>query len=258
MHYAAETAVDREIPNPAVKAATVELKRLRTSAQKLRAALGRTLVLTMAQPMEHTEHPAEAEQPSVEPAERPADTTDQPAKMAEDKNRPPTKFKRSPRLPQATRAALMVQLQTIEVQIEQTRVRLRSLPARVLLSTQGPLPLAPQLEAKLIADAVKVAAYNAQSWLADRVARHYPNANDLHDLLRSFAHLSGTMTRQPEGGLRIDLEPPDTPLSRRTLAGLCADLNQLRPVLPGTDIPVQYAVAEPQPTAKRRHAGSQA
>jgi hypothetical protein len=45
------TAIDREVPNPAVKAATAELKRLRNAAQKLRAALGRTLLLDAAQPM---------------------------------------------------------------------------------------------------------------------------------------------------------------------------------------------------------------
>jgi len=247
--YAAESAVDREVPNPAVKTARAEMKRLRTTAQKLRAALGRALVLSLAQPIEPTERPAETEQPPAEPAEPPAEMADQ--------QPPTTKPKRSPRMPPATRDALVGQLQAIEVQIEQTRAQLRSLPARVRLSTLGPLPQTPQLETKLIADAVKVAAYNAQSWLAERLARHYPNPNDLHDLLRSFAHLSGTLTRQPHGGFRIDLEPPDTPLSRRTLAGLCADLNQLRPVLPGTDIPVQYAVAETQPTAKRKHDTSQ-
>ena len=247
--YAAETAVDREVPNPAVKTARAELKRLRTTAQKLRAALGRALVLSLAQPIEPTERPAQTEQPPAEPAEPPAEMADQ--------QLPTTKPKRSPRMPAATRDALVAQLQAIEVQIEQTRAQLRSLPARVRLSTLGPLPQTPELETKLIADVVKVAAYNAQSWLAERVARHYPNPNDLHDLLRSFAHLSGTLTRQSDGGFRIDLEPPDTPLSRRTLAGLCADLNQLRPVLPGTDIPVQYAVAETRPTAKRKHDWSQ-
>jgi predicted dehydrogenase len=40
-----------------------------------------------------------------------------------------------------------------------------------------------------------IAAYNAQSWLADRLARHYLNTNDRHDLLRSCAHLSGTLIR---------------------------------------------------------------
>ena len=230
--YAAETAIDREVPNPAVKAATAELKRLRNAAQKLRAALGRTLLLDAAQPMASADQPADTAEQAAETTELPSDTTDQPT----------ARIKRTPRVARP-RAALMTELQTFEAQIKQTRDRLRSLPARVPLSNLGPLPLTPQLETKLIADAVKVAAYNAQSWLADRLARHYPNSNDLHDLLRSFAELSGTLIRQADGGLRICLQPPDIPLHRRALAGLCADLNLGRPVFPGTDIPVHYEVA---------------
>jgi len=211
--YAAETAVDHEVPNPAVKASTARLKRLRNVAQKLRAALGR------------------------------AATTE----------RPNSKARRTPHVAPTTRAALISQLQTLEVQIEETRSQLRSVPARVPLSSLGPLPQVPQLERKLIADVVKIAAYNAQSWLADRLARHYTNTNDLHDLLRSFAQLSGTLIRQSDGRLRVCLEPPDLPLQRRALAGLCADLNLGWPVFPGTDIPLHYAVADGKPTA-RRHA----
>jgi hypothetical protein len=239
--YAAETAIDREVPNPAVKAATAELKRLRNAAQKLRAALGRTLLLDAAQPMASADQPADTAEQAAETTELPSDTTDQPT----------ARIKRTPRVAPATRAALMTELQTFEAQIKQTRDRLRSLPARVPLSNLGPLPLTPQLETKLIADAVKVAAYNAQSWLADRLARHYPNSNDLHDLLRSFAELSGTLIRQADGGLRICLQPPDIPLHRRALAGLCADLNVSRPVFPGTDIPVHYEVAGTQPPVRR-------
>ena len=112
----------------------------------------------------------------------------EPARDAADQ--PTATIKRTPRRDPGKRAALITDLQRLDNQIKQTRDRLRSLPASVPLSTLGPLPQVPQLETKLIADAVKVAAYNAQSWLADRLARHYLNANDLHDLLRSFAHLS--------------------------------------------------------------------
>lgn len=140
----------------------------------------------------------------------------------------------------------MSELQRLEAQMKQIRDRLRSLPSSVPLSTLGPLPLTPQLETKLIADAVKVAAYNAQSWLADRLAHHYLNTNDLHDLLRSFAELSGTLIRQADGGLRICLQPPDIPLQRRALAGLCADLNLGRPVFPGTGVPLYFEVAGTQ------------
>jgi hypothetical protein len=218
--YAADTAVDHEVPNPAVKAATAELKRLRTTAQKLRAALGRALVL-------ETDHPP---------------TTDRPSSKA-----------RRTHVPSTTRAALISQLQTLELQIEETRSQLRSLPARVPLSSLGPLPQVPRLERKLIIDLVKMATYNAQSWLADRLARHYTNTNDLHDLLRSFAELSGTLTLQSDGGLRVCLEPPDLPLHRRALAGLCADLNLRQPVFPGTDRRLRYEVADSQPASRRRH-----
>src|SRR5207249_11613120 len=133
-------AVDHEVPNPAVKASIAQLKRLRTTAQKLRAALGRALVLDMDQA-------ATAERPS-------------------------SKAGRPPHVAPTTRAALISQLQTLELQIEETRSQLRSLPARVPLSSSGPLPQVPRLERKLIADVVKIAAYNAQSWLPDRRARH--------------------------------------------------------------------------------------
>jgi hypothetical protein len=218
--YAAETAVDGEVPNPAVKAATAELKRLRTVAQKLRAALGRALVLDTDE----------------------APTTDQPS----------SKARRTPRVAPTTRAALIGQLQTLEVQIEDTKSHLRSLPARVPLSSLGPLPQVPRLERKLITDVVRMAAYNAQSWLADRLVRHYTNTDDLHDLLRSFAQLSGTLIRQSDGGLRVCLEPPDLPLHRRALAGLCADLNVGQPVFPGTDCRLHYEIADGESASRRR------
>jgi len=218
--YAAETAVDHEVPNPAVKAATAELKRLRIVAEKLRAALGRTLVLDTDQPP----------------------TTD----------RSGSRTRRTPHVAPTTRAALFSQLQALEVQIENTKSQLRSLPARVPLSSLGPLPQVPRLERKLITDVVKIAAYNAQSWLADRLARHYTNTNDVHDLLRSFAQLSGTLIRQSDGGLRVCLEPPDLPLHRRALAGLCADLNVRQPVFPGTDRRLHYEVADSQSAGRRR------
>ena len=218
--YASETAVDREVPNPSVKAATAELKRLRTVAQKLRAALGRALVLDTDQ----------------------APTTD----------RPSSKAKRTPRVAPTTRAALISQLQTLEVQINETRSHLRSLPDRVPLRSLGPLPQEPRLERKLITDVVRMAAYNAQSWLADRLAHHYTNTNDVHDLLRSFAQLSGSLIGQSDGGLRVCLEPPDLPLHRRALAGLCADLSLGQPVFPGTDRRLHYEVADRQSTGRHR------
>ena len=248
--YAAETTVDHDVPNPAVKAARAELKRLRTAVQNLRAALGRTLALDAMQPTETADqladasgqHPAEADQ-AIATREPPANTPDR----STDGNRK----RRAPRLDPARRTALITELARLEAQLKQTREHLRGLPATVQLSTLGSLPQVPRLERKVITDLVKMTAYNAQSWLADRLAHSYANTNDLHDLLRSFAELSGTLIHQADGGLQVCLEPPDLPLHRRALAGLCAELNRVRPVFPGTDIPVHYDIADGKPTTRQ-------
>jgi len=213
--YATDPVPDHEVPNPEVKAARRELQQLRATAQKVRAALGRTVVL-------------EPQQASV-----PEDGTPPPTAAA----------KRAQRRTATTRETLLAQLQAVEVQIAQVQARLTDLPPQVAIGTLGKPKETPQLEPKLIADAVKIAAYNAQSWLADRLVQHYPHPGDLHDLLRAFAQLSGTMTRELDGAIHICLDPPDLPLYCRALEGLCQDLNQLNPVFPGTDIPVTYAVS---------------
>jgi hypothetical protein len=133
---------------------------------------------------------------------------------------------------------------------------LRNLPQQVALSSLGSLPQAAQLERKVIADVVKIAAYNAQAWLADRLAHHYANTNYLHDLVCSFAYLSGTLIRQADGGLRISLQPPDLPIHRRALTRLCAELNLKRPVFPGTNVAVHYEVAMPKLASGRHATGS--
>jgi transposase len=208
-----EPAADREVPNPAVKAAKVELSRLRAQAQKLRATLGQMLVRDSQQTSPADPDPAK---------QKPGRSSAKAAKARE---------------------AAIAELQALDAQIEQARARMRALPPRVALSTlPGPQETI-QLEPKLVTEVVKVAAYNAQAWLAQLLARHYPHRGDLYDLLRSFAHLSGTITRQADGTIRICLDPPDIPLCRRALDGLCQELNRLHPVFPGTPTPVIYEVA---------------
>ena len=89
---------------------------------------------------------------------------------------------------------------------------------------------------------ILIPAYNAEEWLLDLLVRHYPNPHDVRALLRSFAELPGEIHATASGVL-VTLEPPDTPLHRRALRGLCADLNQLRATYPGTELPVIYDVA---------------
>jgi len=199
-----------EAPNPARKPAQREVQRLRAAIRQVQAALGQTVA--------RDTQPAKDGEVTPKPKRRTADAG-------------------------ASREALLAQLQTLETELGQARRQLAALPKRVPLSSLPQPRQTIRPEAKLLADVVKVAAYNAQVWLADRLAQHYTNPYDRHDLLRSFAQLSGTMTRQADGSLHIRLDPPNTLRCTRALQGLCEDLNQLAPHFPGTSIPVFYEVA---------------
>ena len=133
------------------------------------------------------------------------------------------------------------QLRALEKAIDVLLDRRAELPTHVPLAEAGPQVVL-RLEQKAIIDRIKLTAYNAEEWLLDLLVRHYPNPHDGRDLLRSFAQLAGEI-RSTGSGVRITLDPPDLPLHRRALRGLCADLNQLDPRYPGTELPVIYAVA---------------
>jgi hypothetical protein len=133
------------------------------------------------------------------------------------------------------------QLRALEKAIDALLDRRAELPTHVPLAEVGPQAVL-RLEQKAIIDRVKLTAYNAEEWLLDLLVRHYPNPHDARDLLRSFAELSGEV-RSAGSGVMITLDPPDLPLHRRALRGLCADLNQLGTTYPGTNLPVTYDVA---------------
>jgi len=133
------------------------------------------------------------------------------------------------------------ELRALEKEIARLENRRAETPKRISLAEAGPRAVL-RLEQKAIVDRVKMTAYNAEEWLLDLLVCHYPNKHDVRALLRSFAQLAGEIRTTPAGVL-ITFDPPDLPLQREALRGLCADLNQLSATFPGTEIPVSYAVA---------------
>ena len=134
----------------------------------------------------------------------------------------------------------MKQIRQLEAEVAALLQQRSALAAHVPLSEVGGRDVM-RLEQKAIIDRVKMTAYNAEG-LLERLAPHYSNSDDIRLLLRSFAELSGEICRTAQG-LVITLDPPDTPIYRRALRGLCADLSQLGATFPGTDLPVTYHVA---------------
>lgn len=133
------------------------------------------------------------------------------------------------------------QLRGLEQEVELLLERRAELPSHVPLAEAGPRAVL-RLEQKAIIDRIKMTAYNAEEWLLELLVRHYPNPHDMRALLRSFAQLAGEIRTTP-AGVVITLDAPDIPLHRRALRGLCADLNQVGAIYPGTQLPVIYAVA---------------
>src|SRR5207244_10877270 len=132
-------------------------------------------------------------------------------------------------------------LDGLEAEIELLETRRWCCPNHVPLAEASTDKEMALLEAKTIVDAIKIAAYNAEEWLTERLGNHYTNPHDIRDLLRHFVHLSGQITTTAHG-VAIRLDAPDTPAHRRALEGLCDELTALRTPFPGTDLPVSYHV----------------
>jgi hypothetical protein len=120
----------------------------------------------------------------------------------------------------------------------QRRIHAKSVPAASAGRTREVM----LLERKHVVDAIKLAAYNAEEWLLDRLVVHYRNPFDVRDLLRAFTELSGSI-QTVDHQVVVRLDPPDLPAHRTALHGLCDDLNRLDVRFPGTSLPVRYEVA---------------
>ncbi len=139
-----------------------------------------------------------------------------------------------------SRDALLAEAREFEVELDELVARRKTTPKQVTLARVGRRQ-EPRLEQKAIVDRIKLTAYNAEEWLLERLLVHYLHPHDARALLRSFFELPGEM-RATRRGVQVVIDPPDNPLHRRALRGLCADLSQLAVRYPGTDLAVTYEV----------------
>jgi len=121
------------------------------------------------------------------------------------------------------------------------RLQRRTGPKTLTVAAAGKVREVMELERKRLVDQVKLAAYNAEEWVLDRLTPYYRNPFDARDLLRAFAELSGSIHTTAKEVI-VSLDPPDTPAHRLALRGLTADLTRLGAHFPGTELPVRYEV----------------
>lgn len=196
----------REVPNPAYKAMTKELKKARVEVADLEAKYGAAA-----------------------------------ADNKESKRRTMRGFKiANGEIGQALRAA---RNKVTELEIER-----RKLPRRVPVSEalKGEPVLRLKLEKKMFTDAIKSAAYRAETILLNLLRPHYSRAADEgRAFLRNAVQQTGDL--QVDGDeVVVQLAPMSAPRYTAALRALCEELNRLAPTFPETTYRLRYEVrAEP-------------
>jgi len=140
-------------------------------------------------------------------------------------------------------AHLRAQLQKAEAQIERLREQRRKTPKRIPASDRKTL----KTEKKLIADTIKMAAYQVETQLLGMLQEHYARADEegrtlLHAALQSPARLEVA-----EGELRVTIAAQSSPHRTAALAALCQQLDALAVPFPGTHLRLRLAVQTEKP-----------
>lgn len=117
----------------------------------------------------------------------------------------------------------------LDAQLARLEQRLAHTPAKVPVATLTPAATRATMntDRRNLVNAIKIATYNAERWLARRFFQHYENPRDWLTIFRAVLQLPGTVTLDRDGGLRVALKAPDRPRVRRALAAMLEDINRM-------------------------------
>ncbi|MCK5439018.1 MAG: helix-turn-helix domain-containing protein [Gemmatimonadetes bacterium] len=140
-------------------------------------------------------------------------------------------------------AGLREQLQKAEAKVERLLQQRKKIPPRVPASDRKML----KTEKKLIADTIKMAAYQVETQLLGMLQGHYARADEegrtlLHAAFQSPAHLEVA-----DGELRVTIAAQSSPHRTAALSALCEQLDALAIPFPGTHLRLRLAVQAPEP-----------
>jgi len=89
---------------------------------------------------------------------------------------------------------------------------------------------------------LRLLAYNAEYWLADRLNNYLQDPDEYRALTRNLFHLGGELTYTPQT-ITVTLDRPATPRLTRALTLLLDEINTTPPRLPGDPRPITYQLA---------------
>ncbi|MFH1107934.1 MAG: helix-turn-helix domain-containing protein [Planctomycetota bacterium] len=140
-------------------------------------------------------------------------------------------------------AELRKQLQKAEAKVQRLLAKRKKIPPRISASDRKTL----KTEKKLIADTIKMAAYQVETQLRGMLQGHYARVDEegrtlLHALFQSPARLEIA-----ENELGVIMATQSSPHRTAVLAALCEQLNAMAVPFPGTHLRLRLAVQTPKP-----------
>jgi hypothetical protein len=135
-------------------------------------------------------------------------------------------------------AELRDQLHRAKAKVERLLNKRKKIPSRVPATDRKML----KTESKLIADTIKMVAYQAETQLLGMLEGHYARSGEegrtlLHAVFQSPARLEVA-----EGELRVTIASQSSPHRTLALSALCEQLDALAVPFPGTNLRLRFAV----------------
>jgi transposase len=140
-------------------------------------------------------------------------------------------------------AGLREQLEKAEAKIQRLLEQRKKIPKRIPASDLKAL----KTEKKLIADAIKMAAYQVETELLGMLQDHYSRADEEGRTLLHAAFQSPARLEVAEGELRVTIDRQSSPHRTAALAALCEQLDALAVTFPGTHLRLRLAVQASEP-----------
>ncbi|MCY0906207.1 putative transposase [Arthrobacter sp. H14-L1] len=139
--------------------------------------------------------------------------------------------------------AITADLFTAQTALDQTQAAHKDIPARVPLGEIAPGQQVLETETKLLAHAIRMAAFNTATTLAREIRTNtgYARADDeAHALIRQALTTSGDIDPSHDGYLTIRLDPLPTRRATTAISELCDHLTATETRYPGTNQVLRY------------------
>ena len=143
-------------------------------------------------------------------------------------------------------ATLRAELAEAEAEVSQLAAQLGELPERVAADDLKTL----RTEKKLIADTIKMTAYQVETELVALIRDHYCRTDDEGRTLLHAAFQSTARVEVRGEELYVELAPQSSPHRSEAIRTLCEKLNALGAHFPGTCLRLNFAIQPHEPLTK--------